>query len=500
MNGTGPSWQPGQVWRNAGHLNFVAAGQRFTSIDLDTMHTWTVHPRGLGGFPAGGNGGQWFQKLPRTVDGSPAPAGSPTHIISTSGRSSSPFTGGWFPFTLGWYHAENESFTAGPVWNADAGSQFTWASMQQAGDRTMIVAWISASGIAPSGSGSGSGSVGHHQMQQAGPQAPNSALSLMREIMYDVEIGTLVSSPAPELAQLRNGTLFSQGDQPLRLEPTPGKLFTLPLTGDADAGATMDLVVNFLLPETAGALRFGVAVLASDVGLINATVIRINVSAPDATGNRAGMISTAIEHPSRPPAPPPPAPSPGPAQPFTRMMKGQIFHPHDELFHKNMPLHVDPAKCGALCDNTSGCGAWMLIPTPEHGGTEDTRCHILGALNATGCPNKGADGTWCGAKVAGNFSCSIIDHHPVKPRWPLYWSAPFNVTKGQASVDLRVLLDRSVSEVFVQGGRASGLLAYTPLDTAMSHVHLFAEGDTAVEVSGAQAWSMSCGWNVTGHR
>lgn len=149
------------------------------------------------------------------------------------------------------------------------------------------------------------------------------------------------------------------------------------------------------------------------------------------------------------------------------------------------------------CDSTSGCGAWQLIPTPEHGGSEDTRCHILGALNTTGCTHTGADGTWCGAKVAGNFSCSIVDHHPKKPRWPLYWSAPFKMTAGQVGVDVRVLVDRSVTEVFVQGGRATGLLAYTPPDQSMTHAHLFAEGGTAVNVSGVNAWSMSCGWNTT---
>ena len=31
----------------------------------------------------------------------------------------------------------------------------------------------------------------------------------------------------------------------------------------------------------------------------------------------------------------------------------------------------------------------------------------------------------------------------------------------------------------------------------MTHVHLFAEGDTAIEASGVQAWSMPCGWNIT---
>ena len=123
-----------------------------------------------------------------------------------------------FPFVLGWYHAANESFTSGPVWNADAGSQFTWASMQLTGQqrlqqptpRMMIVAWISASGISPPALSPPAGAAADaHPVWQAGPQAPNSVLSLMREIKYDVAIKNLVSNPVAELALLRNGSLFS---------------------------------------------------------------------------------------------------------------------------------------------------------------------------------------------------------------------------------------------------------------------------------------------------
>jgi hypothetical protein len=350
INGSGPSWQPGQIWHSSDHLNFVAAGQRYFSEDLKTMHNWTALPRGAGGFPSGGNGGQWFQRLPMTVDGTPAPAGSPTHVISTSGRSPG------FPFVLGWYHAANESFTSGQVWNADAGSQFTWASMQLTGQhppRMMIVAWISASGISPTPALPSPSSEAQGEEGQTGPQGPNSALSLMREIRFDVAIGNLVSNPVPELALLRNGTLFSQGLKTLLLEPgTPGKLYTLPLVGGEAAGATMDLETVFVVPKTAGALRFGMAVLASPTGLLNATVIHINISAPDAAGHRQGIVYTAIGSLPHPPPPPPAPPSPGPAQAFSRMMKRQVFAARTELFHQNMPLKVDPAKCQQLCAAT----------------------------------------------------------------------------------------------------------------------------------------------------
>ena len=57
----------------------------------------------------------------------------------------------------------------------------------------------------------------------------------------------------------------------------------------------MDLEAVFVVPPTAGALRFGLAVLASPDGLVNATVIRINVSAPDAAGpSRAKSASCSL--------------------------------------------------------------------------------------------------------------------------------------------------------------------------------------------------------------
>ena len=72
-----------QLWRNGDHTNLVANGRRFHSSD-PTLRRWSQATDPREGFPGGGDGGQWFQSMPRTVDGAPAPPGSPTHIISVS--------------------------------------------------------------------------------------------------------------------------------------------------------------------------------------------------------------------------------------------------------------------------------------------------------------------------------------------------------------------------------------------------------------------------------
>ena len=53
--------------------------------------------------PTGGNGGEWFLPLPRTVDGTPPPAGSPTHVVSVRSGNQ---------YLLGTYSSEKETFAA----------------------------------------------------------------------------------------------------------------------------------------------------------------------------------------------------------------------------------------------------------------------------------------------------------------------------------------------------------------------------------------------------
>ena len=98
---------PSTIWKAGDHWNFLADGERWTTTDL-TFHSWTaVDPggsiSGSEGFPTGGNGGEWFLPLPRTVGGKLPPAGSPDHVVSV--RSGNQYLSGQ-------YDSEKETFTA----------------------------------------------------------------------------------------------------------------------------------------------------------------------------------------------------------------------------------------------------------------------------------------------------------------------------------------------------------------------------------------------------
>ena len=76
---------------------------RYETTDA-TFHNWT---RTEVFSSHGGEGGQWFMRLPPTVDGAPPPPGTPTHII-TSGD------GGQFAF--GDYDKATDQFTPSVEW------------------------------------------------------------------------------------------------------------------------------------------------------------------------------------------------------------------------------------------------------------------------------------------------------------------------------------------------------------------------------------------------
>ena len=79
------------------------------------------------------------------------------------------------------------------------------------------------------------------------------------------------------------------------------------------------------------------------------------------------------------------------------------------------------------------------------------------------------------------------------------WAADFNLVRGQTEVEVRVLLDRSIIEVFVAGGRVSGLVTTLPAAQEYSKIHLVASAMNAgpIAATNISAWGMGCGWNET---
>ena len=72
-------------------------------------------------------------------------------------------------------------------------------------------------------------------------------------------------------------------------------------------------------------------------------------------------------------------------------------------------------------------------------------------------------------------------------------AAGFNVTvlKGE-KLEVRLLVDRPVVEVFIQGGRGA-FVAASNFSVSEASVHLVNQGVAAVEAN-VSAWGMGCGW------
>lgn len=73
------------------------------------------------------------------------------------------------------------------------------------------------------------------------------------------------------------------------------------------------------------------------------------------------------------------------------------------------------------------------------------------------------------------------------------WTKDFKLLPGEASVALRVLVDRSVVEVFVAGGRAT-LLGRNYAAVGHTAVHMRAAGPAPVLLTNYSVWGMGCGW------
>ena len=79
------------------------------------------------------------------------------------------------------------------------------------------------------------------------------------------------------------------------------------------------------------------------------------------------------------------------------------------------------------------------------------------------------------------------------------WFPAVVLTKGRSLLDVRLLVDRSIVEVFVAGGQVAGLMATrTPNATLATAVHLFAAGGgPALTLNRLDIWELGCGWNMT---
>jgi sucrose-6-phosphate hydrolase SacC (GH32 family) len=519
----------GQLWRNGNRWDGLSDGRMFSSND-SSLHTF--YPQRLAkGWPRGGSGGQWFVELPPSAppggahgddhaDGtqSAAPSAATTHQGSYSGEAPTHLisTGNGQIYTAGKYEPSTETFT--PTTEnllLDAGqlngrNSYTWATLQCSAHGTVggggggvrppqrrcfTTAWLS-----PARAPRPAKAAAH---SAAAFSPPNSALSIVREVFWDAGHQKLLVLPMPELALLRSSaTLFSASS--LRLAGG-GKLLTLPLP--PDTGDTIDLEAAFDVSVGATApLSFGVSVLAKNHSLLGSAVITINCSAAS-SGNGSVRNCTAsggIAHP--PPPPPGMAPPIVPPWPGSRMVSLSRMMPNVSLPGGSLSGDATVksiAACQQSCDALPACQTWTAFCTqpnshPLWEGCPSIRCTMKAAVEKTGCPVNTSAGSRpyiSGAKVASEQRCSAQPHGFMAPR--MEWSHGFALHGATAEhVSLRVLVDRSVVEVFIGGGLVAAVMPYQPPNISYTSVHLFSTLQPQL-VRNVTVWEMSCGWNQT---
>ena len=254
-----------------------------------------------------------------------------------------------------------------------------------------------------------------------------------------------------------------------------------------------------------GAGSFGVSVLADNASLLHSAVIRINVSAPDpASGARTCVASGGMEH--APPPPPGQAPPIAPGWPGSRLINVSRMMPNVSFPGGGIsgdPTVKKAADCQAMCDKLPACQTWTAFTITGGRDKGQIRCTMKAAVALTGCPVAQPNSV-SGVKVAGVQRCAKDPHGFLPPR--LDWQAPpfvLNQTQSLQGLDVRVLVDRSIVEVFIGGGRAAAVMSYQPPNnvsdpaamdlTSYTSLHLFAgQAATATNVTVHQ---MGCGWN-----
>lgn len=70
---------------------------------------------------------------------------------------------------------------------------------------------------------------------------------------------------------------------------------------------------------------------------------------------------------------------------------------------------------------------------------------------------------------------------------------PFPVLKGE-TLDVRLLVDRAIVEVFLMGGRTSFVASKVAYDPETTAVHLFNNGAAEVAAKNISVFGMGCGW------
>jgi len=299
-----------------------------------------------------------------------------------------------------------------------------------------------------------------------------SVFSLPREIRWDAAAAQLVSRPVAELASLRNASVIDN----LRFVVQPDSRRGLTQIPPA-AGGALDLELSFELPLSGQPRDFGVAVRAERDSLADAAVqLMLNVSAPFANGSRS-VSARDVAKPAHLSAPP---------VMLSCWMNDTDLTAVDYNLTHHPPSSGDTAvTCQALCDADTRCAAWVWVVRGLPAGTADC---IKKALPFMRCPVQPRPHPCKPCTLTSGVKTPGGCNGPGPP------AVAFDVEllKGESTLDVRILVDRPVVEIFAQGGRGA-FVAASNFSVGRASVHLVNDGAVAV-VATVNASGMGCGW------
>jgi len=494
---------PGQVWKNGDHWNFLILGQRYVTKD-PSFHTWGLAP-GKSSFASRENGGQWFSPIANLADGSKPAAPTPQWMMNVGGGNRYDL-GNYFPANETWAvdrdprPAYTSSTSTGVI---DSGPDANWMVGQFAGDRFMNIGWVtggapmhSYTDQAPSGPWKGTkGTLQHSEeidwfKQQPPPDASNQCLYTQS---WEVLVGaTNIDNRMPSPTNVTHGTLHFIGQF-----DTVDECFAA--VNASKAGPFHSFTWNDAsLPQPYGRHCWA----------------DTSMTWQNRNSGCKGQVSG--RGPGFPLAPPLP-----PQNHFTHDhltgLREVAFDPTIQTLISN-PVRelvglrngtLGSAKSVALTDGkphvVSGTGYPADASTADVVAKFSVPSNGAGAIGVSVLANTSGGVPFGGVLTIVNFStpdtngtikatasirtldpCAAVDSPPIT-------TATFPILKGE-ELSLRVLVDRSVVEVFVMGGRVVFTKTYNPsvLYVPDTNVVLHAWGNSLT--ASADVFSMGCGW------
>jgi len=452
-------------------------GTRYTTKD-PSFHTWGTAP-GPKFINAGENGGQWFSPIANLRDGSSPPAGSPQWMMNIGGGNR---------YALGEYHMENETWTTkvdGAV--IDYGPDDNWMAGQFAGDRFLNIGW--STGGPPM-------MVEDYPLESSfsytqPPEGAGGASSCMYTTSWEVLPGyTNIYNREPSPTNATHGTLKFVG-----LYDTVEECFAAVNASSGGPFHSFTYNDDTIAPPYGRHCWADSSFVWQDRG-------------PQYKGQTSGR---------------------GPGFPIRPQVPGGFTHDHltglREVAYdptigtlvSNPVAELVNLRNGSLASiqaaTVSPGDVYIVAGTgaPADASTSDVLVNItvpqaVGAIGVSVLANVSAGQPFGGILTVVNFTApdingtiqaiaSIRTLNPCGSGSAGLSQASFPILSNEKTLTMRFLVDRSIVEVFVMGGRVVFTKAYNPAVLYVPDTNVAVHAWGVAATTSIDVFSMGCGWS-----